>query len=88
MSKLRRAFQFLVIGYITVCIVLMSIENSMVYPAPRYTDATKADASQLALWNAANYGAEELKFESTDGTQLHGCYWQHQSLSHVKASGT
>jgi uncharacterized protein len=76
-SKLKRVFQTLLIGYLTVCIVFMSFENSMVYPAPRYTPADLADASNLALWNAQNYGAEEVQFESTDGTVLRGWYWQH-----------
>ena len=52
MSRLRRAFQVLRVGYITVCIVLMSIENSMVYPAPRYTNAIEADAMGRSLGGA------------------------------------
>jgi fermentation-respiration switch protein FrsA (DUF1100 family) len=75
MRKLKQVFQVLLVGYITVCIVLMYLENSIVYPAPRYP--TAADASELPLWNAKNYGAEEVQFESADGTKLYGWYWQH-----------
>jgi fermentation-respiration switch protein FrsA (DUF1100 family) len=59
----------------------MSLENSIVYPAPRYPTADSinnfSDASEFALWNAENYGAEEVQFKSTDGTGLYGWYWQH-----------
>jgi len=55
----------------------MFLENSMVYPAPRYPRGEFADALETALWNAKNYGAEEVQFKSADGTELHGWYWQH-----------
>jgi uncharacterized protein len=73
MRKLKRTFQSLLIGYILVCFVLMFLENSLVYPAPKYTSDNLADAN----WNARNYGAEEVQFVSADGTGLHGWYWQH-----------
>jgi fermentation-respiration switch protein FrsA (DUF1100 family) len=76
-SPLRRVLLFLFIVYITVCVVLMSFENAMVYPAPRYARAAAENPAELALWNAEIYGAEEIQFKSADGTALHGWYWQH-----------
>lgn len=51
----------------------MLLENSMVYPAPKYP----SDGLSYANWSAKNYGAEEVNFDSQDGTHLHGWYWQH-----------
>lgn len=76
MRWLKRFLQVFLFGYLTVCVVLKSFENSIVYPAPRYPVVT-TDASERALWDAQNYGAEEVFFDSTDGTKLHGFYWQH-----------
>jgi uncharacterized protein len=75
MRKLKRTLQALLIGYILVCIVLMLLENSLVYPAPKYPNDNLAHAN----WIAQNYAAEEVHFASTDGTKLHGWYWQHAS---------
>ena len=72
MRMLKRVFKVLLIGYITVCIVLMFLENSIVYPAPRYPSDDADHASNKTLWNAKLYGAEEVQFESADGTKLHG----------------
>ncbi|MDX1930668.1 MAG: alpha/beta hydrolase [Pirellulaceae bacterium] len=75
MRKLKRTLQVLIIGYLLVCIVLMFLENSLVYPAPKFT----ADDLAQPNWNARNYGAEDVQFASADGTQLHGWYWQHSN---------
>ncbi len=79
LRKLKRVIQLIAFTYIAICIVLMFLENSLVYPAPRYPAESELSESDRALWNAKNYGAEEVTFASTDGTQLHGWYWQHSS---------
>lgn len=77
MRILKRVFQVLLVAYITICIVLMFLENSLVYPAPRYPSSDVADGAIPTNWNPKNFGAEEVHFQSADGTKLHGWYWQH-----------
>jgi len=76
MAKLKRICLFLLSGYVTVCIVLMAFENSMVYPAPRFP-RLRADQAEPMNWKAANYGAADVQFNSADGTALHGWVWEH-----------
>ena len=81
MSQLRkfsvgRVARPLLICYLMVCLVMLFLENSLTYPAPRYP----GDGD----WNAATYQAEETKFTSADNTALHGWYWEHpQPRAHL-----
>ena len=54
--------------YVGIILMLMLLERFLVYPAPR--------ASQ-GNWNASAVGAEDVSFESADGTKLHGWYFEH-----------
>lgn len=55
----------LVAGYACILLLLMAFEGNIIYPAPR-------GGSRLA--SAVN--AEDVSFESADGTKLHGWYFE------------
>ncbi len=78
MAKLKRILLLLLSGYGAVCIVLMALENSMVYPAPRFA-SLRDDQAEPMNWRAANYGAKDVRFNSADGTALHGWVWEHSN---------
>jgi uncharacterized protein len=61
-----RLVRFAALAYLAVLLMLIWMETSLVYPAPRYP---------VGDWAAAKaYGWEEVNFASADGTRLHGWY--------------
>jgi uncharacterized protein len=54
--------------YIALLIVLLFLENRIIYPAPRYPEGD---------WTASYLPHEDVFFESADGTQLHGWLVEH-----------
>ncbi|MGI9519367.1 MAG: alpha/beta hydrolase [Pirellulaceae bacterium] len=66
MRTVTKVIRWLVLGLIVfagLVVLMLSFETYLVYPAPR-ADVGDYDATRL--------GAEEVWFESQDGTQLHG----------------
>jgi fermentation-respiration switch protein FrsA (DUF1100 family) len=63
---LYRIVRLAVVTYLAVILMLLWMENSLIYPAPKYP---RGD------WQAAKrLGWEEVDFQSADGTKLHGWY--------------
>jgi fermentation-respiration switch protein FrsA (DUF1100 family) len=54
--------------YLLVLLVLLLLENSLLYPAPKYPEGD---------WQAAYLPHEDVFFESADGTKLHGWLVEH-----------
>ena len=63
----RRILRFTVLAAGACILMLLWLENSLIFPAPKYDPRDG--------WNAAAYGAEDVWFNSGDGTQLHGWYF-------------
>ena len=56
------------VAYLVVLLVMLLLENTLLYPAPRYP---------LGDWEAADLVHENVWFTSLDGTKLHGWYVEH-----------
>lgn len=56
------------LGYIAVVALFWISETSIVYPVP---------PAGYGEWDPSEYGAEEVRFESVDSTELHGWYFEH-----------
>lgn len=54
--------------YLVILLVLLLLENAMLYPAPKYPDGD---------WEATWLEHEDVEFVSEDGTRLHGWYVPH-----------
>ncbi|MBC7854111.1 MAG: alpha/beta hydrolase [Pirellulaceae bacterium] len=63
-----RVLKVAIVSYCLVLLVLLYLENMLVYPAPRYPDGD---------WQAASLEHEDVNFTSADGTRLHGWYVEH-----------
>ena len=63
----RRILPFMVLAPGACGLMLLWLENSLLFPAPKYDPRDG--------WNAAAYGAEDVWFNSADGTKLHGWYF-------------
>lgn len=72
---LWRVFYFATGFYGVVIAMLMWIENSMVYPAPR---TERGDWNKLTALRG-----EDVEFASADGTKLHGWYFPHRVQKRV-----
>ncbi len=59
-----------VAGYLLVLLLLLLLENTLLYPAPRYP---------IGDWEAAELPHEDVFFTSADGTKLHGWLFEHPS---------
>ena len=69
MKKRAKKFAFSVARiYVGLLLMIMLLERLLVYPAP---NPSQGD------WNASTFGAEDVSFESADGTKLHGWYFEH-----------
>ena len=77
-SRPRSRWRWLLVPtflYLGILVLLAVFERSLVYPAPPTNDGA---------WKAELFNAEEVHFESIDGTKLHGWYWDHpQPRAHV-----
>lgn len=67
-SRILRLLRIVAIAYCLVLLVLLYLENMLVYPAPRYPDGD---------WEAKWLEHEDVHFTSADGTKLHGWYVEH-----------
>ena len=67
-SALRRSVAIGLLTYLGVLVVLMALERFMVYPAPPRSEGD---------WIASKFSAEDVYFESADGTKIHGWYVEH-----------
>lgn len=63
-----RGLKFAAVAYCLVLLVLLFLENMLVYPAPRYPEGD---------WQATWLEHEDVSFNSADGTKLHGWYVEH-----------
>ncbi|MEX2175682.1 MAG: alpha/beta hydrolase [Pirellulaceae bacterium] len=55
-------------GYLVVLLLLLLLENMLLYPAPKYPQGD---------WEGAGVPHEDVYFDSADGTRLHGWYVEH-----------
>jgi fermentation-respiration switch protein FrsA (DUF1100 family) len=70
-----RILRLAVVAYLAVILMLMWMETSLIYPAPKYP---------VGDWNAAKrQGWEDVYFQSADGTKLHG--WYRESPTQAQA---
>jgi fermentation-respiration switch protein FrsA (DUF1100 family) len=65
-----RALRGAAFVYVALLIVLLLLENTLLYPAPRYPDP-RGD------WEATYLPHEDVEFTSADGTRLHGWLVEH-----------
>jgi len=63
-----RGLKIAAVVYCLVLLVLLFLENMLVYPAPRYPEGD---------WQATWLEHEDISFNSADGTKLHGWYVEH-----------
>jgi fermentation-respiration switch protein FrsA (DUF1100 family) len=69
----RLAFRFgrvAVAGYLLVLLLLLLLENTLLYPAPRYP---------VGDWEGSEFPHEDVLFASADGTKLHGWLFEHDA---------
>jgi fermentation-respiration switch protein FrsA (DUF1100 family) len=67
----RRALPWLrlaAVCYLLVLLLLLLLENTLLYPAPKYPTGD---------WEAASIPHEDVHLASLDGTPLHGWYFDH-----------
>ncbi|HEX5104061.1 MAG TPA: alpha/beta hydrolase, partial [Pirellulaceae bacterium] len=67
----RLALRVLRLGavvYLAVLLMLLLLENTLLYPAPKYPEGD---------WDAAYLPHEDVHFASADGTRLHGWLVEH-----------
>ena len=72
LSACRSAFPWLrgaAVTYLLVLLLLLFLENTLLYPAPKYPAGD---------WEGAAFPHEDVYFASLDGTRLHGWYLEHQ----------
>ncbi|QDU92929.1 alpha/beta hydrolase [Lignipirellula cremea] len=55
-------------AYLVVLLVLLALENSLIFPGPRYPEG---------YWNGLPPGVEDVYFSSADKVRLHGWYREH-----------
>lgn len=65
---LFRVFRAALLLYVLVLLMLLLLENQIIFPAPRFP---------VGDWDAAGLNHEDVYFTSADGTQLHGWYLAH-----------
>ena len=68
LSWLFKALRMVTLAYFGVLLVMLFLENWLIYPAPRYPDGD---------WEAAHLPHEDVHFTSADGTRLHGWFVEH-----------
>jgi len=56
------------LGYCGMLLIMLRLENWLLYPAPRYPEGD---------WTAAYLPHEDVEFTSADGTKLHGWLVEH-----------
>ena len=68
LTWLAKSLRVAALSYLGIILVLLFLENSLVYPAPRYPEGD---------WEARHLPHEDVHFTSADGTKLHGWYVEH-----------
>jgi fermentation-respiration switch protein FrsA (DUF1100 family) len=63
-----RVGRIALVAYLVVVLLLLLLENALLYPAPKYP---------MGDWQAAYLPHEDVFFASADGTKLHGWYIEH-----------
>jgi len=66
--SLWRAVRVILVAYFIVLLLLVYLENSLVFLPHPYPHGR---------WNAERFGAEDVELISADGTRLHGWYAEH-----------
>lgn len=66
-QKIWRVSRTLLIAYGAICLLMIFLENKLVYPAPPARSKPAAE----------DFDFEEVHFQSSDGTTLHGWYYAH-----------
>ena len=66
----KRILRIIALSYLGIIFVLAWFESTLVYPAPNPADAR---------WERTDLSYEDVRFESDDGTRLHGWYFPHDS---------
>ena len=67
-NKMRRLLVLVAFTYLGIIAMLMFFESKLIYPAPK-----------LQADEATQFGAEDVSFQSSDGTRLHGWYFENAS---------
>jgi fermentation-respiration switch protein FrsA (DUF1100 family) len=62
------ALRTTVFVYCLVLLLLLLLENTLLYPAPKYPEGD---------WTASYLPHEDVEFQSADGTKLHGWFVEH-----------
>lgn len=65
--KLIRLVALGVAAYLLIVIALVGFESKLVYPAPQYPSGD---------WNAEQYGAIDIRLQSSDSVTIHGWYYR------------
>lgn len=68
LAWLVKGLRTMALSYLGVLLVLLFLENWLVYPAPRYP---------VGDWEARQLPHEDVYFASADGTKLHGWFVEH-----------
>jgi fermentation-respiration switch protein FrsA (DUF1100 family) len=63
-----RLLRLVAASYLLVLLLLLLLENTLLYPAPQYP---------LGDWAGSDWPHEDVHFASSDGTKLHGWYFEH-----------
>lgn len=71
---LKRLIAYPPIVYGMILIMLLLMENSIIYPAPKFP---------MGFWQERPHGTEDARFQAEDGTLLHGWF-----IPHDKPRGT
>ena len=65
-----RVLQLIALIYCGLLLVLLFLENALLYPAPKYPEGD---------WQATYLPHEDVEFASADGTKLHGWFVEHEN---------
>lgn len=68
LTWLVKGLRVAALSYLGVILMLLFLENRLIYPAPRYPAGD---------WEAAHLPHEDVHFTSADGTKLHGWLVEH-----------
>ena len=63
-----RVVRIPLIAYVVIVVIMMFLERSLLYPAPRYP---------VGNWAPSQFTPEEVELTSADGTKIHGWYFEH-----------
>jgi len=74
-SRLWHRLRVLMFIYLGICLLMMALENRLVYPRPR-VHASNA-------WKINQADQANVTFTAKDGTPLHGWYFAHQDPQHA-----